>query len=175
MGTVGKTNPRIWIVILMGVSGSGKTTIGKLLAKDLGWRFFEGDYFHPQTNVDKMRRGIPLSDEDRAPWLEAVRKLIQELIDRSQRAVITCSALKQAYRDRLTEDLPRVALVYLRGDYELIRQRLETRKTHFMKVDLLASQFQTLEEPRDIPFVSIAQAPDLIVRQIKRRLELTPM
>jgi gluconokinase len=170
-----RKNQRIWIVILMGVSGSGKTTIGQLLAKDLGWPFYEGDDFHPHRNVAKMRGGVPLTDEDRVPWLHALHQLIQDLLTKSQRAVITCSALKQAYRAWVTDGHPHVSMVYLRGNYTLIHQRLQSRKLHFMKADLLASQFSALEEPHDIPFVDIAQSPEVIVQQIKRMLHLTPL
>lgn len=169
-----RQNPRIGIVILMGVSGSGKTTIGQLLANDLGWAFYEGDDFHPQRNVAKMGSGVPLSDLDRVPWLQAMHALVQDLITKSQRAVITCSALKEAYREWFTGSDPRVSLVYLRGTYALIHQRLRSRTMHFMKPEMLASQFSALEEPRDIPFVDMAQAPEVIVEQIKRMLHLTP-
>jgi gluconokinase len=162
----------LWIVILMGVSGSGKTTIGQLLAKELGWQFYEGDAFHPRHNVDKMQRGIPLNDEDRMPWLEALRKLIDHLLAQSQRAVITCSALKQTYREGLIEGHPHVTFVYLHGSYKLIHQRLESRDHHFMNPDLLASQFRTLEKPDDVPLANVADPPDVIVDKIIHRLHL---
>jgi gluconokinase len=167
-------NRDIWIVILMGVSGSGKTTIGQLLAKDLGWSFYEGDDFHSERNVSKMREGVPLSDEDRVPWLDAIHQLIQDLINKSQRAVITCSALKQNYREWIAEGHSQVALVYLRGNYALIHPRLQLRTQHFMKADLLATQFLALEEPHEVPFVDVSQAPEVIVEQIKRMLHLQP-
>jgi len=160
------------IIILMGVSGSGKTTIGRLLAQDLGWQFYDGDDFHPQANVDKMRRAIPLTDDDRDSWLTALRHQIDTLIDDHQSAVLACSALKQAYRDRLGGDRPEVHFIYLQGDYALIRQRLQKRQGHFMKADLLASQFDTLEEPEGVPAVDIAQAPEAIVGSIKQALGL---
>ncbi len=160
------------IIILMGVSGSGKTTIGRLLAQDLGWPFYDGDDFHPQANVDKMRQGIPLTDDDRDSWLTALRHQIDTLIDNRQPAVLACSALKQAYRDRLGGDRPKVHFIYLQGDSALIRQRLQKRQGHFMKADLLASQFDTLEEPEGVPAVDIAQAPEAIVGSIKRALGL---
>ena len=128
-----KANVRI--VILMGVSGSGKTTIGQRLAKDLNWRFYEGDNFHPKTNVDKMRRRIALTDEDRAPWLAALDHLIQDLIQETQSAVIACSALKHAYRVLLEGNRNQVVFVYLKGSYNLIRERLLARKGHFMNPD----------------------------------------
>jgi gluconokinase len=163
------------IIILMGVSGSGKTTIGQRLAKDLGWQFFEGDDFHPQRNVEKMQQGIPLTDEDRLPWLQTLRNRIHDLLATSQRAVVTCSALKQAYRQRLTEGYPQVSFVYLRGDYDLIRRRLKSREHQFMNPDLLTSQFETLEEPEDVPSVDIIEPPDAIVPKIRQMLKLMPM
>ncbi len=161
-------------MILMGVSGSGKTTIGQLLARNLGWSFYEGDDFHSPSNVSKMLGGLPLSDEDRIPWLSAIHQLVQNLISTSQRAVITCSALKQTYRKLITEGHPQVALVYLRGNYALIHPRLRSRTAHFMKADLLASQFSVLEEPHDVPFIDVSQAPEVIVEHIKRMLHLHP-
>ena len=159
------------IVILMGVTGSGKTTIGRLLAKECNWPFYEGDDFHPTANVEKMRRGMPLTDEDRAPWLDALNHLIRDLIARVQSAVVACSALKQAYRDRLAGNRDEVVFVYLRADYPLARARLLSRKDHFMKVDLLASQFDTLEEPEGVLTVDIAEEPDVIVGRIREALQ----
>ncbi len=161
------------IVILMGVSGSGKTTIGQLLAKDLNWRFYDGDDFHPKANVDKMSRGIPLSDEDRASWLATLDHLIRDLISETQSAVISCSALTQKYRDRLAANRNEVVFVYLKGGYDLTRERLLKRKGHFMKAALLASQFDTLEEPEDVPTIDIAQEPDVILDRIKQALGLS--
>jgi gluconokinase len=171
MGSSKPHHPSL-IVVLMGVSGSGKTTIGKLLAQDLGWKFYEGDDFHPQMNVDKMQRGIPLNDEDRVPWLRALRKLIHNLIAHSQRAVITCSALKQKYRSWLTTDGQDLLWVYLKGNYALIHERVRSRKEHFMSPNLLTSQFLALEEPQDILSVSIEQSPEDIVNQIKQSLKI---
>ena len=158
------------IIILMGVSGSGKTTIGRLLAQDLGWPFYDGDDFHPQANIDKMRQGIPLTDDDRDAWLTALRQQIETFIDNRQSAVLACSALKQAYRERLRGDRPEVRFIYLKGDYALIRQRLQGRQGHFMKADLLSSQFATLEEPKGVPAIDIAQEPGAIVTCIKRAI-----
>ena len=158
----------------MGVSGSGKTTIGQLLARKLGWSFYEGDDFHSPSNVSKMLGGVPLSDEDRVPWLSAIHQLVHDLIRQSQRAVITCSALKQTYRKLVTEGHPQVSLVYLRGNYALLHPRLQSRTAHFMKADLLASQFSVFEEPHDVPFIDVSQAPEVIVEQIKRMLHLHP-
>jgi gluconokinase len=160
------------VVILMGVSGAGKTTIGRLLAQDLSWPFYDGDDFHPQANVDKMRQGIPLTDDDRDAWLAALRRQIDTLIDNRQSAVLACSALKQAYRDRLGGNRSEVHFIYLRGDSALVRQRLQERQGHFMKADLLVSQFATLEEPEGVPAIDIAQEPGAIVECIKRALGL---
>ena len=166
-----KANVRI--VILMGVSGSGKTTIGQRLAKDLNWRFYEGDNFHPKTNVVKMRRRIALTDEDRAPWLAALDHLIQDLIQETQSAVIACSALKHAYRVLLEGNRNQVVFVYLKGSYNLIRERLLARKGHFMNPDLLRSQFATLDVPQDILMVDIAEKRNVIIDQIKQALQLS--
>jgi gluconokinase len=158
------------IVILMGVSGSGKTTIGKRLAEGLGWVFFEGDDFHPQANITKMAKGIPLSDMDRQPWLNALRKLISQLIHEEESAVITCSALKAAYRQFLKQGNKEVCFVYLKGDYELIEKRLEQRSDHYMKAGLLSSQFADLQEPEGVMTVDIGEDPEEIVRSIQEEL-----
>jgi len=160
------------VILLMGVSGSGKTTIGHLLAQDLGWPFYDGDDFHPRANIDKMRQGIPLTDADRDSWLTALRQQIDTLVNNRQPAVLACSALKQAYRDRLSKGQPEVCFVYLKGSYDLIRQRLLARHGHFMPTDLLKSQFDTLEEPEDVPAIDISQTPEVIVNSIKRTLGL---
>jgi len=160
------------IVILIGVSGSGKTTIGQLLAEDLGWRFYEGDDFHPQANIDKMRQGTPLTDVDRAPWLTALNRLIRDLVREGRSAVVACSALKQTYRDRLLRDTQGVCVVYLKGDYDLIQKRLQERPGHFMKANLLASQFDALEEPEGVLAVDTTQEPETIVSLMKRELKL---
>ena len=156
----------------MGVSGSGKSTIGQLLANKLGWQFYDGDDLHPKANIDKMRQGIPLTDRDRDSWLAALQHLINDLISKNQSAIITCSALKQSYRDRLVENRKNVVIVYLKGDYDLIRNRLLTREDHFFDVDLLASQFETLEEPEGVLTIDISLEPSAIVNQIRRELRL---
>ncbi len=160
------------IILLMGVSGSGKTTIGEGLADSLGWPFFDADSFHPPANVEKMRQGIPLTDADRLPWLDAIRAKMDGLIARGESAVITASALKQRYRDRLGVDRPEVRLVYLKGDYEQIRQRMEDRQDHFMPPDLLRSQFETLEEPIGALALDITPPPERIVATIREGLGL---
>jgi len=160
------------IVILMGVAGSGKTTIGQLLAKDLNWGFYDGDDFHPKANVDKMSHGIALTDEDRDAWLAALDGVIRHLISETQSAVIACSALKQRYRDRLAANRSEVVFAYLKGGYDLTHERLVSRKVHFMKADLLDSQFDTLEEPEGVLSIDIAQEPAIILDQIKQALGL---
>jgi gluconokinase len=156
------------VLILMGVSGSGKTRIGQQLAMELHWHFFDGDDFHSQENIDKMRAGIPLTNADREPWLIALQSLIRQLITTNQSAIIACSALKQDYRDRLDLD-PRVKFVYLQGSYDLIMRRLQQRKGHYMPANLLKSQFEALEEPTDALIIDISQPPDDIIRSLKQQ------
>jgi gluconokinase len=156
----------------MGVSGAGKTTIGELLAHDLGWPFYDGDDFHPWANIDKMRAGIPLTDDDRLAWLAALRRLIDRLLHKRRSAIIACSALKQTYRERLQGNDPDVQFVYLKGDYALIHQRLQERQGHFMKAGLLDSQFETLEEPQETLTVCVSHTPQAIVNRIKNRFGL---
>lgn len=158
------------VAVVIGVSGSGKSTVGRLLSKDLGWRFFEGDDFHPKANIGKMARGLPLTDEDRRPWLEALRRLIDELISSGESAVLTCSALKQSYRDQLAGGRQEVVFIYLQGSFGLIRDRLARRQDHFVPPSLLSSQFQLLEEPLHAVTVDIAADPRSIVAEIKSRL-----
>lgn len=158
------------VIILMGVSGCGKTTIGARLAQELGWPFYDADQFHPQGNITKMRQGIPLTDEDRWPWLQALRACIVTCVQRGVSAVLACSALKHAYRAYLMDADREVKLVYLRGDYDLIRGRLAQRQGHFMPPELLASQFAALEEPEQGGVVDIAQPPATIVAQIRQQL-----
>lgn len=156
----------------MGVSGAGKSTVGKLLALDLGWNFYEGDDFHPRSNVVKMAQGIPLTDDDRWPWLRRIRLLIDDLISRGQNGVIASSALKQAYRDILVQSGDDVKLVYLKGEYKLISSRLEDRQNHFMKSDLLESQFRTMEEPEEVVTLDVNSDPEVIVAAVKEALGL---
>jgi len=154
----------------MGVSGSGKTTIGARLAQALGWPFYDGDQFHPPANIAKMQQGVPLADEDRWPWLHALRMHIETCIYQGVSAVLACSALRQAYREHLSIDGAEVRLVYLKGDYDLIRERLAQRQGHFMPPGLLASQFAALEEPEQGVVVDIVHPPDTIVELIREQL-----
>ncbi len=153
------------IVVVMGVAGSGKTTVGMKLAAALHCAFLEGDAMHSQANVEEMSHGIPLTDADRAPWLEAIHKRMCDTLTAGQSLVVACSALKRSYRASLAEGLP-VTWVYLKGSADLIRSRLQHRAHHFMKANMLASQFDALEEPSDAIIVDIAQPPDAIVEPI---------
>ena len=158
------------VIILMGVSGAGKTTVGKLLANDLGWTFYEGDDFHPRSNVVKMAQGIALTDDDRWPWLDELHKLIDGLVASGQNAVVACSALREGYRQHLRRGDTEVVFVYLKGDYQLIRSRIAERHDHFMKADLLESQFRTLEEPEGVVTVDVSLEPAKIVDAVKKKL-----
>ena len=161
------------VLVLMGVSGTGKTTVGKALAAELGWVFVEGDDFHPVANVEKMGAGIPLSDEDRCPWLQALRRRVEEACGRGEDVVLACSALKHDYREYLERHDPEcVHYVYLHGSEELIRGRLANRKGHFMDPTLLRSQFEALEPPEGALQVDVAPAPEVIAKQIRRQLSL---
>ncbi len=157
-------------LIVMGVSGCGKSTIGKSLAEDLGWPFYDGDDFHPAENVAKMSQGIPLTDADRAGWLAALARLIRGSLQKGQSGVLACSALKQKYRDELTVDPNQVKFIYLKGDYALIKARMEARPGHYMKPGMLDSQFAALEEPTDALTVDIRHTPQEILDFIKKQL-----
>ena len=159
------------VVILMGVSGCGKTEVGKILAEMIGGSFFEGDEFHPPANIQKMSQSTPLDDTDRKVWLEALRVLIDIQLELPGYSVVACSALKADYRNLLGCNDPRVKLVYLKGSQSLIKKRLEKRKGHYMKQSLLDSQFDTLEEPQNALVVDITATPECIALLIERELK----
>jgi len=154
----------------MGVSGTGKSTIGKLLSQKLDVPFFDGDDFHPERNILKMKSGQPLTDEDRKDWLLALNELAKTQ-QKSNGGIIACSALKQVYRDMLNAELdPSLVFIFLEGSFELISSRMQARKDHFMPVDLLRSQFDTLEVPEDAIYADISKSPDRIVGDIIQEL-----
>jgi gluconokinase len=159
------------ITIVMGVTGAGKTTVGSLLARQLGWEFVDGDSFHPPSNIEKMSRGIPLTDADRLPWLQVIYDAILEWRAEVRNVVLACSALKRRYRDLLLV-APDVKLIYLKGDYELIRNRLLSRHGHFATEQLLAGQFADLEEPDRAIVVDAGGTPEEIVSDILVRLRV---
>jgi carbohydrate kinase (thermoresistant glucokinase family) len=160
------------VLVLMGPMGCGKTAIGKMLAKKLGWPFYDADDFHPKENVEKMRAGIALTDEDRKLWLEKLRANIQRWLKHRKSTILACSALKQAYRDILGVNQSTVRTVYLKGSYELLRKRLEERQHPYMDKNLLRSQLDTLEEPKDGLTVDISATPEIIVGTIIKSLKL---
>ena len=160
------------ILVLMGVSGSGKTTIGTLLAKALQWRFYEGDDLHSAANRSKMTHGIALTDADRLPWLHRIHRLIERCLANGIDAVIACSALKQSYREVIVSDAGQVRVVFLKGSPRLIKARLGKRKGHFMPSSLLPTQFSALEEPRDAITVDVSDNPAQIVDAIRKRLAI---
>jgi gluconokinase len=162
------------IVILMGVAGVGKTTIGQLLSGKLGWPLFDADEFHSAASIEKMRSGIPLEDADRWPWLDRMNAMIRQKEARGESVLLACSALKQVYRDRLAKGTAEVRWVYLHGRFELIRQRLDARKGHYMKAGLLESQFAALEEPEYALSFEIEDSPDSIADAILSRLQESP-
>jgi gluconokinase len=159
------------ILIVMGVVGSGKTTVGKLLADRLGWEFADGDDFHPAANVEKIRHGIALSDADRQPWLARLREAISFWVSQGRNVVLACSALKRSYRREL-EVGPYVRFVYLKGSTELIAERLQARHGHFANEQILDSQFADMEEPEDAVTINIAATPEQIVSAIRQKLGL---
>jgi gluconokinase len=162
------------IVIIFGVSGAGKTTVGKLLARELSWRFIEADDFHPAANIEKMRNGHPLSDEDRWPWLDCLRKQIEQLLSVGENAVLACSALKRGYRDHLRVS-DEVKFLFLRADYAVVEKRLRSRHGHFMNAALLQSQFDDLEQPQpdeNVLTIELGRTPGDIVERIEVKLNL---
>ncbi|MGB3207209.1 MAG: gluconokinase [Crinalium sp.] len=163
------------IIIVMGVTGSGKTTIGKQLAALLNWDFYDADSFHSPANIKKMNQGIPLSDADRIPWLLSMQQAIDSWLQKEKNIVLACSGLKAIYRQILARDSQSVRIIYLKGSFELINQRLSNRQNHFMNQELLQSQFDTLEEPtpEESIWIDISQPPADLAQQIIDKLQIS--
>ena len=162
------------VIIIFGVSGAGKTTVGEFLARELGWRFYEADDFHSPANIEKMRRGVPLTDEDRRPWLENLRELIKRRVAANENAVLVCSALKRVYRKHLRVSAE-VKFLFLHGDYALIAKQLQRRRGHFLNPALLQSQFADLEEPgldEETLTIELGRTPQELVKEIETKLHL---
>lgn len=154
----------------MGVSGCGKTSVGQKLAETLGWDFYDADDFHPPANIAKMTSGIPLTDADRAPWLESLRTLISACVQSNRPGVLACSALKERYRQTLLRGNPGAQLVYLKGSYNLIWSRMAQRPGHYMKPEMLKSQFDALEEPHNALTIDISLSVEQIVNLLYEEL-----
>jgi len=159
------------IILLMGPAGAGKTTVGELLASQLGWEFADGDSFHSSANIKKMSRGEPLTDQDRLPWLQAIREVMVRWEEQGQNGIMACSALKGSYRETLRIDSS-MKLVYLKGAYELLHKRLRSRKGHYAGAQLLASQLADLEEPADAITIDASLSPEKIAVEIRKQLGL---
>jgi gluconokinase len=157
------------VILIMGTTGAGKTTVGKILSARLGWTFLDADDFHPAANIEKMRHGIPLTDADRIPWLENIHAKLVQLSAAATNAVLACSALKQSYRDRLAAGID-MRVVYLRGTYDQMRQHIEARHGHFAGEAILAGQFADLEEPQNALVLDVSHPPDELVSDIIAKL-----
>jgi gluconokinase len=155
----------------MGTAGSGKTTVGELLAGQLGWEFADGDNFHSPASIEKMTRGVPLDDQDRIPWLDAIREAMEQWNAQRRNVVLACSALKKSYRERL-QISSAARLVYLKGTYDLLRERLHARKGHYATEQILTSQFADLEEPAGAIAIDVARSPEEIVAELRKQLAL---
>jgi carbohydrate kinase (thermoresistant glucokinase family) len=153
-------------VVLMGVSGCGKTSVGVRLSRLLDWPFYDGDDYHPEENVTKMGLGIPLDDADRTPWLANLNDLISEHLSTGRSMLLACSALKEKYRDQLAKGNPGMVFVYLKGDFNLIFERMRVRSGHYMKAEMLQSQYDALEEPTDALVIDISQDLDRMTKEI---------
>jgi len=168
-----KTESHPMVIVLMGVSGCGKTSVGVALAKYLDWPFFDGDAFHPPENIAKMSQGVPLNDEDRHPWLINLNRLIADHLRKEHSLLLACSALKQSYRDQLALGNSGIIFVHLKGDFDLIYSRMQDRPGHYMKAEMLHSQLETLEEPDDALVIDIGQNLDSITEEIIAQLHLS--
>jgi gluconokinase len=169
MNTTTKQN-RFKAIIVMGVSGCGKTTIGSKLADRLGWKFIESDRFHSKENVQKMASGTPLTDVDRQPWLESLHAALVDCSRDNESVIMACSALKEKYRQILTSGLNSIRFVYLKGNYDLIWNRMQ-RRQHFMKPEMLRSQFEALEEPHDAIIIDISESPGQMIEEILNQIQ----
>lgn len=158
------------VVVVMGVAGSGKTTVGQRLAAELGWRFLDADDLHPRANVEKMAAGLALTDEDRGPWLERLQGEVERALEAGEPLVLACSALRRAYREQLVVDPTRVRLVYLYGSHELLASRLDMRRGHFMPPSLLDSQLKALEPPEGAVEVDVSAEPAEVVAAVRAAL-----
>jgi gluconokinase len=159
------------VILLMGTTGAGKTTVGKLLASRLRWTFLDADDFHPPANIEKMKHGIPLTDADRFPWLEKIHAELLRFAKSREDVVLACSALKQSYRDQLSVELD-IRIVYLRGTYEVMRRHIESRHGHFAGEAILAGQFADLEEPKNALILDVSHFPEEQVAQLIAKLNL---
>lgn len=160
------------IIVVMGISASGKSTLGSALAESLGWEFVEGDDYHPKANIEKMRNGTPLDDKDRLPWLQAINRQLRQLEGKGRDAVVACSALKRRYREILSQGLEQLRYVYLTGDPALIRQRIAHRKEHFMPPELIDSQLAAIEPPHNALMIRIDLPVDLQAAEVRRAIHL---
>jgi len=167
-----ETVPTPLALILMGVSGCGKTSVGEKLSQWLGWPFYDGDDYHPFENITKIAKGVPLDDQDRKPWLKILNKLIHHHLMEGDSMLLACSALKKGYRDQLAQGNPNTIFVYLKGDFDLIFSRMQNRPGHYMEVNMLRSQFEALEEPVDALVIDINQNLDSIAGEIIRDLNI---
>jgi gluconokinase len=161
------------VILLMGTTGAGKSTVGKLLSARLGWTFLDADDLHPQSNIEKMKHGIPLTDADRIPWLEKIHAELLSLAQQGKSVVLACSALKQRYRDQLSAGID-MRTVYLRGSYEVMRQHIASRHGHFAGESILAGQFADLEEPQDALILDVSRTPQELCDEVIHRLHLSP-
>jgi len=159
------------IILVMGTTGAGKTTVGKLAAAQLGWIFLDADNFHPPANIEKMKHGIPLTDGDRAPWMENIHAELVGLSNAGKNAVLACSALKQSYRDKLSSGVD-LRIAYLRGTYDQMRRHIEARQGHFAGESILAGQFADLEEPRNALALDVSRTPEELVAEIVAKFQL---